>query len=173
MHRGNGASRLSQRKSCTGHAIKKGQPNINRSSSQRKDSRTYHGSNSYVKDNSFAACVQMPTAIAKSPSHSAAKCSPSKVLAPSCNNTASSTVALPLEAMAPPDCHKEKAAQVTLLRKGSRISIAQALSAKTAEPTMAQILMSKTTPSLLASRCLLPLPSRLRTRLQNAHRQKS
>ena len=41
--------------------------------------------------------------------------------------------------MAPPACHKEKAAQVTLLRNGSRISIAQALRAKTAEPTMAQI----------------------------------
>jgi hypothetical protein len=39
MHKGNGASSLSQRKSCTGHAIKKRQPNINRSSSARKDSR--------------------------------------------------------------------------------------------------------------------------------------
>ena len=43
------------------------------------------------------------------------------------------------EAMTPPDWHKEKARQVTLLRNGSRISIAQALRAKTAEPTIAQI----------------------------------
>jgi hypothetical protein len=45
MHTGNGASSLSQRKSSTGRADKKRQPNINRSSSARKDSRTYNGSN--------------------------------------------------------------------------------------------------------------------------------